>query len=84
MELGECSHESNHEICRVGYALHAKKLRASDHSPTTTQDSSKNKSDCNWRGGGLSDILHQEWKDVVFEPFDFEKPIDAQVMHIAF
>lgn len=75
MKAEECSRE----ICRVGYALHAKKLRPSDHSPTAALDNSANKSDCNWRGGGLSDILYQEWNDVVFEPFDFDKPIDEQV-----
>eukprot|EP01031_Cornospumella_fuschlensis_P047769 gene47769-58520_t len=75
------------EVCRVGYALNAKKLRraasvtdegsSKEKNSQTTSKSSQN----TWRGGGLADILELEPDSaspdelVQFIPYDFDTPV---------
>ncbi|RYG96151.1 hypothetical protein EON65_54850 [archaeon] len=74
------------EVCRVGYALNAKKLRraasVTDEDKTKEKDSKNTlKSSQTWRGGGLADILELEPDStspdelVQFIPYDFDSPV---------
>lgn len=60
-------------VCRVGYALNAKKMRKSHASPSNKSNEKL------WSGGGLADILTDEVEEgVSFEPFDFDHSYDEQ------
>lgn len=77
---------SSTEVCRVAYALNAKKMRKSGASSNSNATSSVIGSELSistknrpWKGGGLADILTEEVLDnVSFEAFDFDKPIHQQ------
>lgn len=80
------SDSDNAKICRVGYALNAKKLRraasvatAGEQPAPQQQQSSRLGSP--WRGGGLADILELEpsaGELVQFIPWDHETPLECQ------
>lgn len=68
-----------HQLCRVGYALNAKKLRRAASSPERRWG--ENVSHPVWRGGGLADILEIEpsaGELVQFIPWDPDTPPDSE------
>ncbi len=79
------------DVCKVGYALNAKKLRKSGAGSifqTHEKKSLKLGPHACWQGGGLSDILQfnvtgdgdsETCEGVQFLPWNWELPMDQQV-----
>lgn len=78
-------HKSENSLCRVGYALNAKKMRKSSLDTNTAINSNstaslKSGTTSEWRGGGFADILEKNTDiDVIqFGLWDPDVPLTLQ------
>ncbi len=80
--------KSKSSVCRVGYALNAKKMRKSSVDTTTTTSSNlnialpspKSVTTTEWRGGGFADILEKntDIDTIQFGLWDPDVPLSLQ------
>lgn len=63
---------SQARICKVGYALNAKKMRKSFPESANIERVKRN-----WQGGGLSDILETLHEGIAFAPFEYDSTVKS-------